>query len=91
MEGGSRGRADKRRALLNNIYAEIDKNISLTLVMIHSKNITEILRNNIGKITSHLHVILVIETFFFLTLNFPALLVSFMSSLVAKNLPLLNS
>ena len=42
MEGGSRGREDKRRALLNNIYAEIDKNISLTLVMIHSKNITEI-------------------------------------------------
>ena len=70
MEGGSRGREDKRRALLNNIYAEIDKNISLTLVMIHSKNITEILRNNIGKITSHLHVILVIETFFFSYLNF---------------------
>ena len=60
MEGGSRGREDKRRALLNNIYAEIDKNISFTLVMIHSKNITEILRNNIGKITSHLQVILVI-------------------------------
>ena len=60
MEGGSRGREDKRRALLNNIYAETDKNISLTLVMIHSKNITEILRNNIGKITCHLHVILVI-------------------------------
>ena len=70
MEGGSRGREDKRRALLNNIYAEIDKNISLTLVMIHSKNITEILRNNIGKITSHLHVILVIETFFFSYLKF---------------------
>ena len=33
--------------------AEINKNIALTLVIIHSNNITEILRNNVlGKITS---------------------------------------
>ena len=51
---------------------EINKNIALTLVMTHSKNITEILTNNVyvlclGKITSHLHIILVIKFYTFRT------------------------
>ena len=62
--------------------AEINKNIALTLVMIHSKNITEILRNNVqGKITSHLHIILVIKLYSFHTSNFLALLISCISLL----------
>ena len=62
--------------------AEINKNIALTLVMIHSKNITEILRNNVqGKITPHLHIILVIKLYSFHTSNFLALLVSCISLL----------
>ena len=62
--------------------AEINKNIALTLVMIHSKNITEILRNNeLGKIISHLHIILSIKLYTFRTSNFLALLVSCISLL----------
>ena len=64
--------------------AEMNKNIALTLVMIHSKNITEILRNNVpGKITSHLHIILVIKLslYSFHTSNFLALLISCISLL----------
>ena len=62
--------------------AEINKNIALTLVIIHSNNITEILRNNVlGKITSHLHIILVIKLYSFHTSNFLALLVSCISLL----------
>ena len=62
--------------------AEMNKNIALTLVMIHSKNITEILRNNVlGKIISHLHIILVIKFYTFRTSNFLALLISCISLL----------
>ena len=62
--------------------AEINKNIALTLVIIHSNNITEILRNNVlGKITSHLHIILVIKLYSFHTSNFLALLISCISLL----------
>ena len=62
--------------------AEMNKNIALTLVMIHSKNITEILRNNeLGKIISHLHIILSIKLYTFRTSNFLALLVSCISLL----------
>ena len=62
--------------------AEMNKNIALTLVMIHNKNITEILRNNVQeKITPHLHIILVIKLCSFHTSNFLALLISCISLL----------
>ena len=62
--------------------AEMNKNIALTLVMIHSKNITEILRNNVqGKITPHLHIILVIKLYSFHISHFLALLISCISLL----------
>ena len=48
--------------------AELNRNIALKQVMNHCKNSTEILRNNVlGKITSRLHIILVIKFYTFRT------------------------
>ena len=48
----------------------------------HSKNISSMkeLRNNVGKITSHLHIIAVLKFYTFLTSNFPDFFVLYVST-----------